>query len=159
MTSVVTLIGLPLAIYGIARTARASVAGRRGSERAARILRTAELRESLQIALDATTQLMTFDRRGARSARDMTTRCHVWMKSQRRVFALLREQADAPEGMAFRVAMQAATVEVDVALDAASSAGARWERYHLPVLRRKLQDYAETAEALLKAADDGVLNA
>ena len=156
VTSTVTLVGLPLALYGIVRTVSATSAARRGAEYATLVLRTADFRESVKITRDMAVKIISLQQRRSGSASQMAALGQAWMDGHYRVFGLVLNYAAIPQRLVFERAMKGATAEVQVALEAANDTE-RWSRYRMPILRKKLNTYSETAEALLRAADDEVI--
>jgi len=156
-TSIVTLVGLPLALYGIARTARASKAARSATSYTRLLLRTAELRHWVETTLALGHQILQLGIATKRSRSGMSRLGGEWLDAERHVFGLMRDQ-DSVEAGPFRAAMLSAAMTMRSAVDASRSAS-RWDGYDWWVLSESLHSYGETAEALLRAADDEVLNA
>jgi hypothetical protein len=90
-----------------------------------------------------------------------------WNEEQQNIFGVLngigvkagsedrKRASEMPEVVAFRKAMNSATIEVGVGIEEAERP-ARWKEYKMSRLRALLRTYGEAAEAMLRAADDEV---
>lgn len=159
VVSVVTLVGLPLAVYGIVRTARASTAARKASEYSRTVLRTADLRRTVEITRELGRQIANITPGANGSAERFIGLANRWIDAEERVFGLVDGLNESMPGLKrFRTHMLVAAAEMNTAREQADS-GRRWNRYRIGTLRDKLHDYSEAAEALVLYADDEVLNA
>jgi hypothetical protein len=159
VVSIVTLVGLPLAVYGIARTARASTAARRASEYSRTVLRTADLRRTVEVTRELGRQIATITPGEQNSADRFVALANAWIDAEEHVFGLVKGLNNSMPGLLnFQAHMLAAAAEMNTAREQADS-GRRWNRYRIALLRERLHDYSQAAEALLLFADDEVLNA
>ena len=142
---------------------------------ATRVLRTAELRTAVALTLELGSRLVRLDQLAADAPQRMTDLGNSWLETQQKVFGLVRGVGippahsrfrrlfsgkpvePVPEVAAFRRAMKAATIEMRVAVGASEDRRG-WSSYKMAVLKKKLHAYGETAEVMLRIADDEVLN-
>lgn len=165
-----TVLGIPLALWGLFRTSRSVTKARRASEQTRRVLRTADLRSAIEVALQVEERIVRVDLGSRDSATEMLEHLNTWLAVQKAIHGLMQGQLGSrPEGRLWRKTPPPAKIWEETALNLESARAdvltarddardrRRWRKYDMRVLGRSLAAFGESARALLVTADDEVI--